>query len=1650
MSTSRGATTGRNAISDGTPTEALDGIDELVGMQLLRRQGSPQIAGARVVKTRGPLAATRGQEHEMKIGMHATTDGEDLTEIPGQMGEHDMAQGAIREIADSVPGNAYDDGGIAWNGWSHYDNGGFQGGKGDQKTFGGGGRASEKLAVPSFTGDDTDDVGSSARSYLRQVEAWRRMTYLPPSQKGLVLYQNLGGKAWIAAEELSVPRLASDGGVSYFISWINARFLDLEVARIGKAFSDFFRRLKRRQGQSIREYNTEYDRLHARLREVGCSLPQECAAWLYIDRLQLEEAQELNLLASVGNEYNLHRLQQAAVLHDRGHRKPWENGRTRKPYTAHYTGNGDDDSAGEDPRHGDDIELENGVPEDVAVAYATYQSAKERYKEQTKARGYQGDRNAALAKDAKRPEISPDEKVKLMKARSFCGSCGTKGHWHPDPECPNYGTSAQGANKGAKEVEMCHHVPAEVFSLKHDGEALLGITDTACAKAVAGTMWLQQYSDALKQAGQSPQLVRESEALRFGTGKVHHSSFHVVLCFRLGNKVVEMRTSVINGDVPLLMSKPALAQLGMVYELAENKADFTKVGLRNFDLVTTSSGHPAIPIVPAKPEHGVERLVVGETGISSSSQYMAYALSQVACSKGSCSKSTTPGPEEPTTKSTTLREATTSTTLSTPTTKAPPYRIFYDKKLSPEVKEILTSDRLESVSFMNWWEKTKINSDFWLEGEFNWFRIHVVPRRALCNPSTWKTQYTVQKNMLLQSIGDLRVTEGYCCRSGKPIETVADQWKCEQDENSFPLLWVGRSSFAKVRLSATPHSFSCAPRDGMPQAAGDLDIGAPCVDVRGAEGHDHGAQDDPPRAPAGHRDELGDEPHLGGAQEQGRRARGAVPGQGDEGQSFEAHPRLNRDTGNRTDEDRQVQGLRVPGDSATVWHVGGPRDPDEHESARGAHPLCQMVGGEGVRAPSLRRPGLDRGERDRALPGGEQQSRRSLDRGMGCGERTASVEPRLADRPEEDEARDAYGRLSGHGHGSGPEHHGRDSRPGDSTRGPEAEGQGGSYTADRGQVSGSGGSSVEKPAFAEERADSRRTTTHHEAEDGHLPLHDRDLRRDHVGPSRLLHDREQHQGHVHAHPRVREDPSGTPEDHYEHGGSHFGNKPTERNGCCCGLDHDADARGVFISDDEFERSGHRCEVSFECTPTKSSEEDPFTLAYRNKDYEQGTLLKLLETLDYDPVKATRDGVFGGKTGDKVHCFTYGMFTHGGVVGTTTKTREHDNVVRYLNGFARHHLGPKATWTSVSLSRNTSTEVHHDYHNLRGTANYTLSVGQSKGGGLWVEDKDISEGDIDNDVKWRRTGTGQWLPGRVQDTGGCFLEFDPFLKHATEPWEGTWWALTYHTTRNLYKAGDSMKKFLKQCGFPLPKKSHVAQEAEKVSAKPRASTRRNIFNNAARISVMMTALIAAAGSYLSEHVYPQVDPNPVVLFEIGGTEASQEAATIGKDVFEPMTWERYRSPEGKDSAYHIVNGGGPRELRINLDGKPDECNEAVLDLARQQVEDGGTVVVTGNQNDEILSQIEKDSYLSKCEQHKGIGDGKAFLVLFKDKGATKAVRCQDRVHEVKVVTAGEQEEGRPAVAMGATGISFGKATRPRTWPQHFVDYIKTSATPDRRI
>ena len=203
-----------------------------------------------------------------------------------------------------------------WSTWRSED--------GHEERTGGGG--SDKIVAPEFNGEDDRD-GIKARGYLRKVQAWKRVTRLKPAKQALVLYNSLTGKAWRDAEELDVSTLDASDGVEVFISWIKERYLDKELVKAGKYMSDFFKNFKKLPTQDIRDFNMEFDRHIGKLREVGCMLPGACNAWWYVDKLRLDNGSELNLLASVGNTYELTKLQEAAVVQDRMNRRIWETKR---------------------------------------------------------------------------------------------------------------------------------------------------------------------------------------------------------------------------------------------------------------------------------------------------------------------------------------------------------------------------------------------------------------------------------------------------------------------------------------------------------------------------------------------------------------------------------------------------------------------------------------------------------------------------------------------------------------------------------------------------------------------------------------------------------------------------------------------------------------------------------------------------------------------------------------------------------------------------------------------------------------------------------------------------------------------------------------------------------------------------------------------------------------------------------------------------------------------------------------------------------------------------------------------------------------------------------------------------------------------------
>ncbi|CAE7207103.1 GIP [Symbiodinium sp. CCMP2592] len=529
---------------------------------------------------------------------------------------------------------------------------------------GGGGKGpSEKLIIPSFSGDgEGAELGTSARSYLRQVDAWERMTKLAPSQRALVLYQHLEGAAWINAEALSMEALSSADGVGYLRQWVQQHYLDVEVTSVGRSLSDLFRKLKRRYNQSFRDYTAEFNRLLARVVECGCKLPDVATAWLYVDRASLDEATEVSLLASVGNKYQLLQLQQAAIILDRSMRKPWEkSGKpdgARRPQTVHHT----EDAENNDGPESDEEPPTEDVPgEDGEALYVAYMTAKARYKDTTRARGIDID---AVKKTA-------EERIKAAKARSYCSVCHQKGHWHRDACCPKRKPEVQTVNV-AHELDSLR--PAASLGLQ-------AITDSACSKSVVGTTWLQGYLNMVRNQGKVPELISEREAFRFGASRVYESTYATVILFYLGSAWVAVKAAVIHGDIPLLLSKPCLAKLGMVMDLEHNTADFRKLGITGLQLLTTPTGHPAVAVChkgKSLPDPSALPKAWGPDGteiIAEAAQVYMTVVAGQGQGEG-------PG--------------------------SGVHQIFYEKKVDEAARAMLVGDHLCHATFLQWWRSTTL------------------------------------------------------------------------------------------------------------------------------------------------------------------------------------------------------------------------------------------------------------------------------------------------------------------------------------------------------------------------------------------------------------------------------------------------------------------------------------------------------------------------------------------------------------------------------------------------------------------------------------------------------------------------------------------------------------------------------------------------------------------------------------------------------------------------------------------------------------------------------------------------------------------------------------------------------------------------------
>ena len=644
----------------------------------------------------------------------------------------------------------------SWTGWNPRP-------RGENYYDGNGSGGTDKITVPEFSAEEDRD-GNKARGYLRKIAAWKRVTRIKPNKQALVLYNGLSGRAWRDAVEIDVMDLDRDDGVEWFVTWITEKYLDKEVVKVGKYMSDFFKNYKKSHNQEIREYNMEFDRHVSKLKEVGCVLPGPCLAWWYLDKLRLDNSSELNLLASVGNVYELNKLQDAAVIQDRMNRRLWENGKRfeRKPQQALMAGH--DDEEPEELDMEPDYNVDEGdispdeEDQEAHEAYVAFQNAKAKYNSALKARGTN-------------PSASKEERLKLAKARSYCSACHRKGHWHKDPECPK--------NKGKATGDGAPHTTHVVYYA--GDESLEMIADCACSRTLAGIEWLRNYMHLAKAKKVPYMVIEQDENFKFGGPKLYHSTQAVICWLCIRGRWFALKVSAVKTRVPLLVSRPALAALGMTYRMDTNEADFAALGLSGIKLGFTTSGHPKMEALdftevggnhhwPDRVDWSVtEVFVPAQTGIQEQGPQIreVYTVRARSASGGhGCG------------------------------------RLFYEK-VDEATRELMSRQDLPHESFLNWWRSHDTHRDFWVETEDYMDRIHVVPRRHMFKPTAWNTNNQSLKEKLLSCLHDRCETTCISCTAVCMPMTFNHDWKNSKMEH-VNYVWIGRSRFKRRTATSNP------------------------------------------------------------------------------------------------------------------------------------------------------------------------------------------------------------------------------------------------------------------------------------------------------------------------------------------------------------------------------------------------------------------------------------------------------------------------------------------------------------------------------------------------------------------------------------------------------------------------------------------------------------------------------------------------------------------------------------------------------------------------------------------------------------------------------------------------------------------------------
>ena len=115
--------------------------------------------------------------------------------------------------------------------------------------------------------------------------------------------------------------------------------------------------------------------------------------------------------------------------------------------------------------------------------------------------------------------------------------------------------------------------------------------DTACAKSVGGRPAAQEAIEECKRLGWPYKVVKEKEPFRFGPGKRIWSQEALLVGVLWAAQVFVLRVSIVEAEVPFLISKYVIKRLTGVLDFDSNEMILKKLSQKPEPLYDLESGH---------------------------------------------------------------------------------------------------------------------------------------------------------------------------------------------------------------------------------------------------------------------------------------------------------------------------------------------------------------------------------------------------------------------------------------------------------------------------------------------------------------------------------------------------------------------------------------------------------------------------------------------------------------------------------------------------------------------------------------------------------------------------------------------------------------------------------------------------------------------------------------------------------------------------------------------------------------------------------------------------------------------------------------------------------------------------------------------------